>query len=375
MKRPVIIVVGTRPDAIKLLPVYIALKAKNIPTILCATNQHTHMLDQVLTLFGITPDVSCNVMVDGQSLTHITAAVLSTMQPLLRDLQPSLVVVQGDTATAFAAALAAFYNRIPVAHIEAGLRTYHKDSPFPEEINRTLIAKLADYHFAATPLNVGAVLHDIGSSEHVYCVGNTVIDALRHVQEASKKGLLPVSESLAMLLRKAVQENKKIVLVTTHRRESFGQGLRDILSAIKLLAQTHPEYIFILPMHLNPVVRQAIDEAKIRAIPGIVCVEPLAYHEFIMVLESASWVMTDSGGVQEEAVFLGKRVLVLRDYTERVELLWQGMGILSGTTLDQIVKAANMIMHGPVGPSHCYIYGDGRAADRIVSVIQRMFAP
>jgi UDP-N-acetylglucosamine 2-epimerase (non-hydrolysing) len=375
MERPVVIVVGTRPDAIKLLPIYAALKKQKIPTILCATNQHTHMLEQVLSLFGVVPDISCNVMVDGQSLTHVTASVLASLQKMLKDCSPALVMVQGDTATALAAALAAFFHKIPIAHIEAGLRTYHKESPFPEEINRTLIGKLADYHFAATPLNVAAVLRDGAVSDRVFCVGNTVIDAVRHVQEAHRNGSLQVSVEITQLLKVALKQGKKIVLVTTHRRESFGQGLRDILAAVKHLADTHSDYLFILPMHLNPFVRLAIDYAGVRNHPGIVCLEPLDYHEFILVLEAAAWVMTDSGGVQEEALFLGKKVLVLRDYTERVELLWQGMGVLSGTNFSDIIAASQRLMVDGVSvATPCYAYGDGHSANRIVSIVQHVLA-
>ncbi len=374
MKSPVLIVVGTRPDAIKLVPVYHALKAQGIPTILCATNQHTHMLEQVLDLFGVTPDVSCNVMVKEQSLTHTTQAVLVAMQKILKDCRPVLVVVQGDTTTALASALAAFYNKIPIAHVEAGLRTHHKESPFPEEMNRTLITKLADYHFAATPLNVAAVLRDGASVGSVFCVGNTVLDALRHMQERSKEGSLVPSDNLKMFLDKASVDNKKIVLVTTHRRESFGQGLENIFAALKYLATTYSDYVFILPMHLNPLVRSAIDAAGIRSNPGIFCIEPLGYHEFIMVLESAAWVMTDSGGVQEEAMFLGKKVLILRDYTERVELLWHGMGLLSGTALHDIIAAATLLMQDVATTAPCYAYGDGKAASRIVAVMQNVLA-
>ena len=371
MKAPVIVVVGTRPDAIKLLPIYAALKQQQIPTLLCATHQHVQMLDQVLQLFNTPPDTSLNVMVAGQSLSYVTAAVLQRIQVFYEETRPSLVVVQGDTTTSLAASLAAFYQGIPVAHIEAGLRTHDKLSPFPEEMNRVAIGQLARYHFAPTPLNVAALLHEGAQHKHVHCVGNTVVDALQHVQKLLRIQQVVVSPALQQVLDSAAIEKKKIVLVTTHRRESFGTGLLAIMQAIKVLASQHADHLFILPMHLNPVVRDAIATTQLAGTDGIVCVEPLAYHELVSVLERASWVMTDSGGIQEEAMCLGKRVVVMREKTERVELLWEGMGVLSGTAEASILQAARTVMKQQNGGEHCYVYGDGKASERIARVIKQ----
>ncbi|NDD55135.1 UDP-N-acetylglucosamine 2-epimerase (non-hydrolyzing), partial [bacterium] len=369
MKAPVVVVVGTRPDAIKLLPVYSALKKQHVPTLLCATHQHVHMLDQVLQLFDVQPDISFNVMVDGQSLSHVTAMVL---QKALCETKPALVIVQGDTTTSLAAALAAFYNNIPVAHVEAGLRTYDKRAPFPEEINRTILTQLADYHFAPTPLNAAALLRDHQAHRRVFNVGNTVVDALHYVQRQLQSGRLRISPSLTALFTHIVRQRKKLVLVTTHRRESFGGGMANIMTALKKLARLHKEYVFLLPMHLNPLVRTAIHDAGLQAEDGVVCLEPLPYHELVAVLERAAWVMTDSGGIQEEAVCLGKRVLVMRDVTERVELLWHGMGVLCGTAVEQIVAGAQEVMRQQPLQQCRHMYGDGFAAPRIVSIVRNV---
>ncbi len=371
MKSPIVVVVGTRPDAIKLLPVYAALKQQRIPTLLCATHQHVQMLDQVLQLFNTTPDMSLNVMVAGQSLAHVTAAVLQRIHSFYEEVRPALVVVQGDTTTSFAAALAAFYQGIPVAHIEAGLRTYDKQSPFPEELNRTTIAQLAQYHFAPTPLNVAALLQEGVAHNKIYCVGNTVVDALQHVQKLLRSGEVTISPQLQVLLDRAAAERKKIVLVTTHRRESFGSGLLAIMQAIKFLAEEYPDHLFILPMHLNPVVRSAIDATHLQDIAGVVCVEPLPYHELVTVLERAVLVMTDSGGIQEEAACLGRKVVVMREKTERVELLWDGMGVLSGTALENIIQAARIILQQQGPHKYCHVYGDGQASQRIVAQLKQ----
>jgi UDP-N-acetylglucosamine 2-epimerase (non-hydrolysing) len=371
MKSPVVVVVGTRPDAIKLLPIYAALKQQQIPTLLCATHQHVQMLDQVLQLFNTPPDTSLNVMVAGQSLSYVTAAVLQRIQTFYEETKPSLVVVQGDTTTSLAASMAAFYQGIPVAHIEAGLRTHDNQSPFPEEMNRVAIGQLAQYHFAPTPLNVAALLHEGVGHKKVHCVGNTVVDALHHVQTLLHTQQVHIAPALQQVLDGAAAQKKKIVLVTTHRRESFGAGLIGIMQAVKTLATQHTDHLFILPMHLNPVVRDAIVATQLTSTAGVVCVEPLAYHELVCVLERAAWVMTDSGGIQEEALCLGKRVVVMREKTERVELLWEGMGILSGTTEESILAAARTIMQQRSDvDSHCYVYGDGQASKRIASILK-----
>jgi UDP-N-acetylglucosamine 2-epimerase (non-hydrolysing) len=333
------------------------------------------MLDQVLQLFGTTPDISLSVMVAGQSLSHITAAVLERIQPFYQEVKPSLVVVQGDTTTSFAASLAAFYQGIKVAHVEAGLRTFDNQMPFPEELNRAFIAKMGAYHFAPTPLNVQHLLREGIASDAVYCVGNTVVDALAHVQHLLAGGVVNVSDQLLALAQRALAERKKIALVTTHRRESFGEGIKNILTAVKILAKKYPDHYFVLPMHLNPVVRKAIDLVGLTTTPGIVCLEPLAYHDLVFILNHASWVMTDSGGIQEEAACLGKKVVVMREKTERVELLWSDMGLLSGTTTEGILAAADKIMQQPISSraqlSQQYIYGNGHASSAIASVIEK----
>ena len=371
MKAPILVVVGTRPDAIKLLPIYQALKDAGLPAALCATDQHTSLLQQVLTTFSVTPDISLAIPRTDGSLTTLVAEILQKMRSLFITTRPSLVIVQGDTTSALAAALAAFHEHIPVAHIEAGLRTYDTANPFPEEMNRTIIGQLATYHFAPTPYNHAALLTEHIAADKIFCVGNTVIDALCLIQKQLGTGQLTVSPELEKLVTNAQDTYKKIVLITAHRRESFAGGLERIMRAVRRIAILQQDTLFIFPVHLNPAVQAAVLAANYHDQPNIICIDPLPYHELIWLLEHVSWIMTDSGGIQEEAHYLQKRMIVMRNVTERVEVVTSGMGELVGTDEDAIVAAACHIQQEEVSSQSRYVYGDGHAATRIVAILKK----
>ncbi len=365
----VILVIGTRPDAIKLIPVYQKLKQANIPTLLCATNQHRELLDQVCNLFNVQPDISLNVMKENQNLEHITSTVLHKCSELFSSYKPSVVIVQGDTTSSFAAALAAFYLSIPIAHVEAGLRTWDMHAPFPEEANRTFITKMASLHFAPTPHNVGNLLKDGINAQRIFCVGNTVVDALVSI----KKGIESASISLSTHVTKYVEvcknNKQKIVFFSMHRRESFSGGLERALQAIIQAAQKYPDLSFFFPVHPNPHVQNEVELSGIKNIPNITCSVPLAYQDLCFVLSESTFVLTDSGGIQEESVSLGKRVAILRDCTERIEVMWDNMGTLVGTNKQKILNIIE-IWHtkdNDILPQ-C-TYGDGATAQRIVQVL------
>ena len=372
MEAPIIIVVGTRPDAIKLMPVFKALKRNGVPSLLCTIKQHTHLLDQVLDLFAVTPDLSLDVVREDASLASLTTGTLKAAQTLFNNYRPSLVMVQGDTTTAFAATLAAFYNRIPVAHIEAGLRTYDTQHPFPEEINRTLITPLATYHFAPTPLNVSALLSQGAQANRVFCVGNTVIDAVMMVKEKIAAGVLTLSESIKTMVSTLESREQRLVLVTTHRREAWDGGFDTIMRSLIAAAKKHPNLYFIFPVHPNPVVQAAVRAHDNLFPSNIARIHPLPYHEFLYLFELASWVMTDSGGLQEEAMILGKRVVVMREATERAEIIWDGLGILTGFNEYAITAAIDKIEQDrPIHRASRYVYGDGQSAERIVALLKK----
>ncbi len=374
MKKRVLLIMGTRPEAIKLIPLYCALKKTSFDAILCATNQHTDLLTQACAIFGITPDISLNIMQANQDLFHVTQAVLEKMKTVYTDLKPDLVIVQGDTTTAFAAALAAFYCKIPIAHVEAGLRSGDKFAPYPEEINRKFITQLADYHFAPTALNVAQLLNEGISRDAVFCTGNTVVDALMQIKEKIESGDLLVSPALKTLVEKERLAGKKIMLLTAHRRESFDGGLLRVFKTVQQFMQEHQDVFVVYPSHPNPHVLKAIDESGIRELENIHISLPLAYVDLVYLLMSADWVVTDSGGIQEEAVSLGKYVLVLRDVSERVECFWEGFGQLVGTHENLIMQGLQDCYHGiDLKKMGSNVFGDGKAVQRIITILTKKY--
>nr|WP_306445511.1 UDP-N-acetylglucosamine 2-epimerase (non-hydrolyzing) [Odoribacter splanchnicus] len=375
------LVFGTRPEAIKMAPLVKEFQKypEKFKTIVCVTGQHREMLDQVLRIFDIQPDYDLNIMKQGQDLYDVTAKVLIGMRDVLKETQPDIVLVHGDTTTSTAAALAAFYQQIPVGHVEAGLRTHNIYSPWPEEMNRQITGRIATYHFAPTSLSKDNLLQEGVSEERIIVTGNTVIDALYMVVEKIKNdGIL--SCELEKVLKASgydigrLSDGRKLVLITGHRRENFGDGFISMCKAIKSLSEKYPEVDFVYPMHLNPNVRKPIHEVfgkSQRA--NLFFIEPLEYLSFVYLMEKAAIVLTDSGGIQEEAPGLGKPVLVMRDTTERPEALAAGTVKLVGTNYDKIVNEVSGLldsqeyyekMSKAVNP-----YGDGKACSRIVKAL------
>jgi len=381
----IMLVFGTRPEAIKMAPLVKEFQKypEKIQTIICVTGQHRQMLDQVLDLFDITPDYDLNIMKQGQDLYDVTAKVLTGMRDVLKEAKPDIVLVHGDTTTSTAAALAAFYQQIPVGHVEAGLRTYNIYSPWPEEMNRQITGRIATYDFAPTPLSRDNLIKEGVDSSKITVTGNTVIDALYIVVDKIKNNPQLDSE-LNGLLKNAgydvarLSDGKKLVLITGHRRENFGQGFISICNAIKTLSEKYPQVDFVYPMHLNPNVRKPIHEVfgeDLTGLTNIFFIEPLEYLSFAYLMEKSNIVLTDSGGIQEEAPSLGKPVLVMRDTTERPEALAAGTVKLVGTCYDKIVNEVSSLledtryyntMSHAVNP-----YGDGNACKRIVKNIIR----
>lgn len=376
-------VFGTRPEAIKIAPVIKELKnCSQFETLVCVTGQHREMLDQVLNIFDIQPDYDLNIMSPGQDLYDITSKVLLGMRDVLKSCNPDLVCVHGDTTTSTAAALSAFYYKTKVAHIEAGLRTNNMYSPWPEEINRQLTTRIATFHFAPTDRSRNNLLMENISSNKIFVTGNTVIDALLMVVQRIKKND-SLTKELANLLRlngydtSRLVGNRRLVLITGHRRENFGMGFIHICKSIKYLAKRYPEVDFVYPMHLNPNVRTPIHEVfgkNLNNLGNIFFIEPLEYLEFVFLMEKSYLILTDSGGIQEEAPSLGKPVLVMRDTTERPEAIDAGTVKLVGTDYDSITSHVCSLldnpntdyqkMHQSINP-----YGDGRASYRILNFL------
>lgn len=394
MKRKVMLVFGTRPEAIKMAPLVLELKKYNtFETCVCVTGQHREMLDQVLQIFSITPDYDLNIMKPGQDLYDVTSRVLLGMRDVLREVKPDVVLVHGDTTTSTAAALAAFYQQIPVGHVEAGLRTHNIYSPWPEEMNRQLTGRIASYNFSPTELSRSNLLNEGIDAEKITVTGNTVIDALHLVVDKISSDT-SLRQELAEVLRQSGYDinrlndtQRRLVLITGHRRENFGEGFLHICTAIKDLSMKYPNVDFVYPMHLNPNVRRPI--AKIfegneqltinsqsvnEKFPNMFFAEPLEYLSFVYLMEKAYIVLTDSGGIQEEAPGLGKPVLVMRDTTERPEAVAAGTVKLVGTDYDAIVSNVSKLldslhtyeqMSKAVNP-----YGDGKACQRIINVLK-----
>jgi len=372
--KKILMIFGTRPEAIKMAPLHRELKKypKDFDVKVCVTAQHRQMLDQVLNFFDIKPDYDLNLMRDNQSLFNITSESILELEKVYDDFNPHIVLVQGDTTTSFTGALSAYYKKIKVAHIEAGLRSGNKYSPFPEEINRVLVGHIADYHFAPTE-KAKQNLYNEGIREYVWVVGNTVIDALFLGLE-----ILEENEDLRSkieLFFNGIFEfhREKIILVTGHRRESFGEGFENICYALKEIAEIYPELKIIYPVHLNPNVREPVNKI-LNGIRNIFLLEPLEYPYLIWLMSKCFLILTDSGGIQEEAPSLGKPVLVMREVTERVEGIEAGTARLVGTKKENIVKAVQTLIENPyeyqkmtkaINP-----YGDGLASKRIVEIIR-----
>ncbi|EFG18599.1 UDP-N-acetylglucosamine 2-epimerase [Phocaeicola vulgatus PC510] len=381
--KKVMLVFGTRPEAIKMAPLVkeFQKQPKRVETVVCVTGQHREMLDQVLKIFDIKPDYDLNIMKQGQDLYDVTARVLTGMRDVLKEVKPDVVLVHGDTTTSTAAALAAFYQQIPVGHVEAGLRTHNIYSPWPEEMNRLLTGRLATYHFSPTPLSSNNLIKESVDDRNIIITGNTVIDALYWVVDKIKNNK-ELDNELEDILSKAgydvnrLNNGKKLVLITGHRRENFGDGFINMCTAIKDLTVKYPDLDFVYPMHLNPNVRKPIHEVfgeNLSGLKNMFFIEPLEYLSFVYLMEKSSIVLTDSGGIQEEAPGLGKPVLVMRDTTERPEALDAGTVKLVGTDYNKIVnevssliddKAAYEKMSKAVNP-----YGDGLACGRIVNAL------
>ncbi len=394
--KKILLVFGTRPEAIKMAPLVKELQKHpmDFKTIVCVTGQHREMLDQVLQIFDIQPDYDLNIMKQGQDLYDITARVLTGMRDVLKEVHPDVVLVHGDTTTSTAAALASFYQQIPVGHVEAGLRTHNIYSPWPEEMNRQITGRIATYNFSPTPLSEKNLLEENAQGK-IIVTGNTVIDALHMVVEKLKSNpilakqqeqvLLDAGYDVTRLDSKLSTANRKLVLITGHRRENFGQGFINMVTAMKDLSLKYPEVDFVYPMHLNPNVRKPIHQVftgmdSLSKGEGwgkahnFFFIEPLQYLEFVYLMEKATIVLTDSGGIQEEAPGLGKPVLVMRDTTERPEALTAGTVKLVGSDYNKIMGEVSMLLDNPteyekmskaVNP-----YGDGHACERIVNYLK-----
>ena len=357
------IIVGTRPEAIKLIPVYLGLKAKNVPAELVSTGQHQSMLEQIFSFFDIKPDVSLDVMLPNQSLAVLTARLSEKLQACYEDRKYDLVIVQGDTTTAMVASLIAFYNRIKVAHVEAGLRTYNKFSPYPEEINRQLISRMADYHFAPTQRAMQVLKNE--HVENAYLVGNTVIDSLLLCLEKVSKNRAYYEEKYTIINR-----YEKLVLITGHRRENFGQGFEDICTAIKKLSAQYPSFLFYYPVHLNPNVQEKV-QLLLSGLENVVLDRPLPYDELIFLMSCSFILLTDSGGIQEEGPSLNVPILVMRDTTERPEGIEGGCAVLVGTSVEKIVNEFNRLVMDEAYYNRMAAapnpYGDGKSASYIIA--------
>lgn len=381
----VLLVFGTRPEAIKMAPLVKEFqKHDEFNTVVCVTGQHREMLDQVLHIFEIVPDYDLNIMKQGQDLYDVTSRVLLGMRDVLKEVRPDVVLVHGDTTTSTAAALAAFYQQIPVGHVEAGLRTHNIYSPWPEEMNRQLTGRIATYHFSPTPLSKQNLLHENVNESNILVTGNTVIDALYWVVDRIKS-TPELGESLAESLLDSgydvhrLDSGKKLVLITGHRRENFGDGFIRMVTAIKDLTLKYPHVDFVYPMHLNPNVRRPIHEVfgeDLNDLGNMFFIEPLEYLAFVYLMEKSTIVLTDSGGIQEEAPGLGKPVLVMRDTTERPEALEAGTVKLVGSNYKKIVDEVSELldsteayekMSKAVNP-----YGDGKACGRIVDFLLKL---
>ena len=381
--KKILLVFGTRPEAIKMAPLVKKLQEmpEEFQTVVCVTGQHREMLDQVLRLFDITPEYDLNIMKPNQDLYDITSRILLGMRDVLREVQPDIVLVHGDTTTSMAAALAAFYQQIPVGHVEAGLRTGNIYSPWPEEMNRLITGRITTHHFSPTPLAKENLLREHVDEKQIIVTGNTVIDALQMVVKRLAEDKALASEVAAKINQMGydvlrLDGNRRMVLITGHRRENFGEGFLNICHAIKHLAEQYQDVDFVYPMHLNPNVRKPVLEILGDKAENVFLIEPLDYLPFVYMMQHSTLILTDSGGVQEEAPGLGKPVLVMRDTTERPEAVEAGTVLLVGTNREKIEQGVSMLlddadtyrrMSEAVNP-----YGDGLACERIIEFLKKM---
>ena len=380
--KTVLLVFGTRPEAIKMSPLVKELQMHHdiFKPVICVTAQHRQMLDQVLNLFDIIPEYDLNIMKEGQDLYDVTSRVLIGMREVLDNVKPDVVLVHGDTTTSTAAALSAFYKQIPVGHVEAGLRTNNIYSPWPEEMNRQITGRIATYHFTPTALSHANLMKENVSTEKIYITGNTVIDALHWVTNKLKYSKELQDEQIKVIMKSnydvlRLENGKKLVLITGHRRENFGEGFLSICSAIKELNLRYPDVDFVYPMHLNPNVRKPINDVfGMKPPENMFFIEPLDYLPFVFLMEKSYLVLTDSGGIQEEAPGLGKPVLVMRNTTERPEAVDAGTVKLVGTDYNAIISNVSLLLQNEnhyhkmsraVNP-----YGDGHSAPRIVNILR-----
>lgn len=370
--KKVLIVFGTRPEAIKMAPLVKGFQndTKNFETRVCVTAQHREMLDQVLDFFQITPEYDLNLMRPEQNLNQLTAEILIQLKLILEDFQPDFVFVHGDTTTSMATALASFYQQIIVCHIEAGLRTHNLASPFPEEMNRQMTARIAKYHFAPTPKAKQNLISEGIAEENIIVVGNSVIDALMQSIERIKQNPTIVDQGLIKKF-----QNQEIILITGHRRENHGNGIKNVCRAILSLAKKYPEKRFIYPLHLNPKIKEPVQEL-LGNTENISLVPPLAYQDFIWLMNQSKIIITDSGGIQEEAPSLGKPVLVTRNATERPEALEHGTVILVGTDKQKIITETSRLLDNPeiytqISKLH-NPYGDGKACEKIINFTKNL---
>jgi UDP-N-acetylglucosamine 2-epimerase (non-hydrolysing) len=375
--KKIMIIFGTRPEAIKMAPLYIKLKELSSEYIvsLCVTAQHREMLDQVLNLFKLHPDFDLNIMTPGQDLGDITVSILEKVKKCIKKVKPDLILVHGDTTTAFASALAAFYEVVKIGHVEAGLRTGYIHAPFPEEFNRCSISLIADYHFCPTELTKNNLISQKIEEGKIFVTGNTVIDSLKLILSQIENNF-ELNNKITKILNEALKfnwKNSKFILITGHRRENFGNGFYEICKAINILASQNPKIHFVYPVHLNPNVQETVFN-NINLLSNVHLVTPFAYEPFIFLLKYSYLVLTDSGGVQEEAPSLGKPVLVMRDVTERVEGIQSGSIRLIGANAENIIYNVNnlllndreyMLMSNSINP-----YGDGTACEKIVNHIR-----
>ena len=382
MQKKILLVFGTRPEAIKMAPLVLQLKKypADFETIVCVTGQHRQMLDQVLSLFEINPDFDLDIMKENQDLYDITTRVLLGMRDVLKVVQPDLVFVHGDTTTSTATALASFYQQIPVAHVEAGLRTYNTKSPWPEEMNRQLTSRIATWHFAPTALSQNNLLQEHVEKNKIVVTGNTVIDALKlviariendkSIESAIKKTLIKIGYDI-----NRIAADRRLIVITGHRRENFGNGFLNICKAIKSLSELHPKVDFVYPVHLNPNVSKPVQEilGNRENFKNIFLINPLDYLPFVYIMSKSFLILTDSGGIQEEAPGLGKPVLVMRNTTERPEALEAGTVKLVGTDYNRIVQSVTELLENKslysAMAQATNPYGDGKASQRIVEFL------
>lgn len=367
MTKDILFVLGTRPEAIKLAPLILEAKKHDAFRVgVCITAQHREMLDEVLQFFGIQPDVDLNIMTQAQGLGDVVGKILTQLQPVYQQFKPNVVVVQGDTNTAFAGALAAFYQGIPIAHVEAGLRSFDMKSPFPEEANRVFISKIADYHFAPTDIALNQ-LNQEGIIERAWNVGNTVIDALLYANDLLQKRRDDVRSHFSFL-----DPSKRVVLLTSHRRENFGEPLRDICKVVQSIVKEFSDVQVVYPVHPNPNVRDTVFE-QLSGLDRVHLIDPLSYPHLVYLMQQSYLILTDSGGIQEEAPSLGKPIIVLRDVTERMEGVHAGTAILAGTSYNEVWKHTVELltstekyeqMATAVNP-----YGDGKTSERILDYL------